>query len=97
MHVCTTNACRVAEEHVELLRETFADYARKVAANEPGCLLLRVLQDASDPCSFVVFAEFADQRAYEAHLASDHVAQLRGKIHPLIGESHHKTILRPLA
>lgn len=97
MHVCTNNGCRVEEEHVGRLVEIFEGYARLVAANEPGCLLLRVLQDASDPRSFLVFAEFADQAAYEAHLASAHVAQLREQIHPLIGDTHSKTIFKVLA
>lgn len=97
MRVCTINACRVGEEHVERLREVFDHYAQQVARHEPGCLLLRVLQDATDATSFVVYAEFGDQLAYEAHLSSDHVAWLRGQLHPLIGDSHHKTILRPLA
>lgn len=75
--------------------EIFAQYEQQVAANEPGCLLLRVLQERDDPTAFLVYAEFADESAYEAHLASDHVAALRGRLHPLIGDTHTKTILRP--
>jgi quinol monooxygenase YgiN len=95
MHVCTINRCSVGEERVEELREIFTRYIREVASHEPGCLLMRVLQDAADPTAFLVYAEFADQRAYEAHLASAHVARLRETLHPLIGDTHHKTILRP--
>jgi quinol monooxygenase YgiN len=97
MRVCTINGCRVGEEHLEPLRRIFDDYAHQVASHEPGCLLLRVLQDAGDPTSFLVYAEFADQQAYEAHLASDHVARLRERLHPLIGDTHHKLVLRPVA
>lgn len=95
MRVCTINGCRVAEERVEELREIFARYQEQVASNEPGCLMLRVLQERDDPTAFLVYAEFADASAYEAHLASDHVAELRERLHPLIGETHSKTILRP--
>jgi quinol monooxygenase YgiN len=97
MRVCTINGCRVTVERVDELREIFARYAQQVADHEPGCLLLRVLQDAADPTSFLVYAEFADQSAYDAHLASAHVAGLRERLHPLIGDTHTKTILRPLA
>lgn len=96
MPVCTINGCRVEPQHVEALREVLAAYARDVKDNEPGCRLFRMLQDEEDPGHFLVFAEFDDQAAYEAHLGSDHVARLRGKLHPLIGDSHHKTILRPI-
>lgn len=97
MRVCTINACTVGEADIERLRGVFDRYLQQVADHEPGCMLMRVLQDASDPASFLVYAEFADQQAYEAHLASEHVAELRGQLHPLIGDSHRKTILRPFA
>lgn len=95
MRLCTINGCRVEEDRVEELREVFASYAQSVSTQEPGCLLLRVLQEQDDPTSFLVFAEFTDQAAYDIHLASDHVAELRRRLHPLIGNNHTKTILRP--
>ncbi len=96
MRVCTINGCSVAPENIERLREIFAVYAKDLKANEPGCQLLRIHQDAADPCHFVVYAEFDDQAAYDAHLASDHVTRLRTTLHEIIGDSHHKTILRPI-
>jgi quinol monooxygenase YgiN len=95
MHVCTINRCRVGEDHLEQLREVFADYTRQVAAHEPGCLSLRVLHEPGDPSAFVVYAEFTDEAAHQAHIASAHVARLREQLHPLIGDTHQKTILRP--
>lgn len=96
MRVCTINGCSVAPDDAERLREIFVAYGKDVRENEPGCVLLRMHQDDADPNHFVVYAEFADQAAYDAHLASDHVARLRGTLHEIIGDSHHKTILRPI-
>lgn len=96
MRVCTINGCSVAPHHVEKLREIFIGYRKDVEAGEPGCVLLRMHQDDADPTHFVVYAEFVDQAAYDAHLASDHVARLRSTLHELIGDTHHKTILRPI-
>ncbi|MCA9652059.1 MAG: antibiotic biosynthesis monooxygenase [Myxococcales bacterium] len=97
MRVCTINRCRAESGSPEELREIFASYSEDLRRNEPGCLALHVMQDSEDPAEFVVFAEFADQAAYEAHLASAHVARLRGVLHPRIGDSHRKTILHPIA
>lgn len=96
MRVCTINRCRSESGDPAPLREIFAWYEEDMKRNEPGCLMLRIMQDAEDEATFVVIAEFEDQQAYEAHLASDHVARLRGVLHPLIGDSHHKTLLRPV-
>ncbi len=96
MSVCTINGCSVAPDDVERAKEIFVRYEKDLKANEPGCLLLRINQDVEDPCHFVVYAEFSDQAAYDAHLASDHVAWLRSTLHPLMGDTHHKTLLRPI-
>jgi quinol monooxygenase YgiN len=96
MQLSTINGCSVKPDTVQEVRTIFAAYAREVEDHEPGCLQIRFHQDAEDPCHFVVYAEFADQTAYEAHLASDHVTALRTKLHPLIGDSHHKTLLRTM-
>ncbi|MCX4240712.1 putative quinol monooxygenase [Paraliomyxa miuraensis] len=94
MKVCTTNAFRVAADRIDELRTILEAYTAELRANEPGCLLYRVLQQDDEPTSFVVYAEFEDQLAYEAHMASDHVARLRGQIHPLMGDTHRKTVWR---
>lgn len=97
MRVCTINGCHVGPERVDELHELLQDYAAQVREHEPGCLLVRVLTEAHDPGAVVVYAEFADASAYEAHLQSSHVARLRLRLQPLMGDTHHKTIFQPLA
>ena len=94
MKVCTTNAFSVDADRIDELRTILATYAAELRANEPGCVLYRILQQDDEPTSFVVLAEFVDEQAYRAHMASDHVARLRGQIHPLMGDSHRKTVWR---
>ena len=96
MRVHTINRCRSESGDPAPLREVFDRYAEDVRRSEPGCLSLRVLQDVEDSATFVVIAEYEDDAAYQAHLASDHLARLRSALHPLIGDSHHKTLLRPV-
>lgn len=92
----TLNGCRVRAEDLATLRALFTEFAAAVRSAEPGCLFLRLLEDAADPCAAIIYAEFTDQAAYDAHLRSAHVASLRERLHPLIGDTHHKTIYRPL-
>jgi quinol monooxygenase YgiN len=39
---------------------------------EPGCRAYRPLRDVSDPRVFVIYEEYDDEAAYEAHAASEH-------------------------
>lgn len=39
---------------------------------EPGCLLWLPNRDPEDPRSFVVYEQYADRSAFEAHRESDH-------------------------
>lgn len=96
MPVCTINGCTVAPEHVDDLRQILVAYVADVRAHEPGCSLVRLHQEQGAENHFVVYAEFADQAAYDAHLQADHVAALRRALQPLMGDTHHKTILRPV-
>ncbi|GIG56834.1 hypothetical protein Lfu02_12060 [Longispora fulva] len=42
---------------------------------EPGCLSYRTYVDPEDPGSWIVVEEWADRGAFEAHLASPHLAE----------------------
>lgn len=96
MRVCTINGCTVAPEHVGELRQILVDYVAEVRAHEPGCVLVRLHQEQDADNHFVVYAEFTDQAAYDAHLQAGHVTRLRQALQPLMGDTHHKTILRPV-
>lgn len=39
---------------------------------EPGCLAYRPVRELDDPRSFLIFEEYVDRDAYDAHAASDH-------------------------
>lgn len=36
---------------------------------EAGCLIFEVVQDATDPCVFAVYEQFADRAAFDRHQA----------------------------
>jgi len=92
----TINGCSVAAKDLEELRRVLFAYAEEVRVGEPGCRTMRLLEDAQDPLAIIVYSEFDDATAYQAHLESAHVARLRQRLHPLMGETHHKTIFRPI-
>jgi quinol monooxygenase YgiN len=39
---------------------------------EPGCLIYRAHRDLDEPRVFLLYEEYTDRAAYEAHAASDH-------------------------
>lgn len=93
----TFNSCRAtAAADMPALREVLANYVAAVRADEPGCRRIEVFVQADDPQAVMIVAEYVDQRAYDAHLGSRHLAALRAAIHPLIGDSHRKTVYHPL-
>jgi quinol monooxygenase YgiN len=55
----------------EGVRRALAALARPSRA-EPGCRAYRVLRSNDDPRVFLIYEEYADEAAYEAHAASDH-------------------------
>ncbi|WP_300607723.1 putative quinol monooxygenase [Trebonia sp.] len=54
---------------------------------EPGNLEYRVLRDPDQPGVFVLLERYADEAAFEAHLASPHfTTYLRGQVLPFLDE-----------
>ncbi len=54
---------------------------------EPGNLEYRVLRDPDQPGVFVLLERYADEAAFEAHLASPHfTTYLRGQVLPFLAE-----------
>jgi len=61
-------AARGNEERVERTLLALAVEARK----EPGCRAFRPTRSVDDPRVFVVYEEYDDEAALEAHTASEH-------------------------
>jgi len=54
---------------------------------EPGNLDYQVFRDPEDPSLFVLFERYADQSAFDAHLASPHFRTwLRGQVLPSLAD-----------
>ena len=56
------------EERIERILLALAAEARK----EPGCRTFRPTRSVDDPRVFVIYEEYDDEAALEAHSASDH-------------------------
>jgi autoinducer 2-degrading protein len=87
----TTNIIAVAADwrtqpgQEETVRLLLLQAAAAVREHEPGNLLYVAHQDAADPTHFLVYEQYADQSALEAHRDSAHYQEVVvGKIVPLL-------------
>jgi quinol monooxygenase YgiN len=56
-----------------------------VRGSEPGCLLYRPTRSPSDGDMFVLYEEYRDQEAFDAHMLTPHFSRLiEGKVTPLL-------------
>jgi quinol monooxygenase YgiN len=68
-----------------------------VRGNEPGCLLYRPTRSPSDRDMFLLYEEYRDQEAFDAHLLTPHFSRLiEGKVSPLLLE-RVREIMVPIA
>ena len=69
--------------------------------NEPGCRRLILYQCVEDPKICTVIEKFADQKAFEAHLAASYTVDLLENIIPQLTLAQvittHKEVLVPTA
>jgi quinol monooxygenase YgiN len=49
------------------------DLTAKVRANEPGCTLFVYVRSTDKPRTYLVIEQYADQRAFDAHHATDYL------------------------
>lgn len=71
----------------ETVHRLLLQAAAAVREHEPGNLLYLTHQDAADPTHFLVYEQYADQAALEAHRDSAHYQELVvGKIVPLLAQ-----------
>jgi len=80
------------EERVERALLALAAATR----NEPGCRIYRPTRNVDDPRVFVIYEEYDDEAALEAHTASDHFRRyVLDEGIPLL-ESRERTFFRTL-
>jgi len=59
---------------------------------EPGCHLYIANRDQSDPNVLVMYEQYTDEAAFQAHLASDHFRELvAGRVVPLLSDRRRET------
>ena len=60
---------------------------------EPGCHLYIANRDQSDPNVLVMYEQYTDEAAFQAHLASDHFRELVAeKVVPLLSDRRRETV-----
>lgn len=67
---------RVRPGHGDEVEELLVRMGEAVARDEPGCLLYRAVRLVDDPDVFVLYEEYEDQAALEAHRATPHFREL---------------------
>jgi quinol monooxygenase YgiN len=76
-------------------------HAIGLGLNEPGCRRLILYQCVENPRICTVIEKFADQKAFEAHLAASYTVDLLKSIIPQLTKAQsitsHKEVLVPLA
>ncbi len=70
----------------DVLRELATETRR-----EPGCEAYVPAVAAEDPQSFVIFEQYADRTAQEAHGASEHFTRLGGELWELLEAPRERT------
>jgi quinol monooxygenase YgiN len=80
------------DEVVAAMRE-LAEATRQ----EPGCELYIPTQDPKSPRSFLLYEQYVDKAALDAHTASEHFQRLAtGQIFPLLESAHERTFYETL-
>ena len=67
----------------------------EASRNESGNLRFEVGQQANRPNHFTVVELWADQAAYEAHVAAAHTRQFRDKLGPMSGALYDERLYKP--
>ena len=73
------------EEAVAAVLRELAEESRR----EPGCIDYRVTRSLDDPRTFLLYEEYVDADAFQAHRESEHFERLaRGRAIPLLETRH---------
>ena len=77
---------RVAEGNGERVAELLTEYIALTRA-EPGCVTFNAHRSLEDPAVFVLYEQYEDQAAFDAHVASEHFNGLGVEhIRPLLAD-----------
>ena len=77
--------------------EAFLEEARKNhegSVQEPGCLRFDVAVDSENPNRFLLFEEFIDEAAVDAHLATPHFQPIRDGLDTWLAQPGVNTFAR---
>jgi quinol monooxygenase YgiN len=78
------------------IERTLQRMAESVRDEEPGCLLYRAARSIDDPDMFLLYEEYVDQAALEAHRETPHFRTLiEGIVVPLL-EAREREVLVPV-
>ena len=78
------------------IERTLQRMAEAVRDDEPGCVLYRAARSTEDPDMFLLYEEYVDQDALEAHRGTPHFTTLiEGIIVPLL-EAREREVLVPV-
>jgi quinol monooxygenase YgiN len=69
------------------------DDARCLVANEPGCHIFDIAVDQADPNSVVFYEVYDDRAAFDAHLATPHLARFRAGLPECVAQQKPVRIL----
>lgn len=82
---------KVKHGHVDEVIALLAQ-AAVPSRQEPGCHLYVANQDRSDPGTIVMYEQYDDEAAFQAHIDSAHCQEIVvGKIVPLLASRHRET------
>jgi len=74
----------VAEGKNAEFEATFGELVAAVRADEPGNEFYSIFRSADDPQQYKVLERYVDQKAYEAHRATEHFGRISAKLGPLM-------------
>jgi autoinducer 2-degrading protein len=84
-HVVLVARYTVKPGNVEAVLDALRRIAPLVRANEPGCLTYQVNRAKDDPNTLLLYEEYVDQAAVDAHAATPHFQEIiLGTIVPLL-------------
>jgi (4S)-4-hydroxy-5-phosphonooxypentane-2,3-dione isomerase len=73
------------------------EMAAAVARDEPACVLYRAARSVERPDTFILYEEYTDQAALEAHRETPHFRRLiEGAVVPML-ESREREVAVPVA
>jgi len=88
-----TVAFRVHPEHRAAFREAILENAAASVAREPGCSVFDVCEKA-DGAEIFLYEVYADERAFKAHLATDHFKRFDALAAPWVADKRVLTYNR---